>query len=287
MKAALILSAALLSTTTFAGMAQAQDVQIENAVGRVIVLVEDRTDVAVEIERGRADLPVPTVRQRGDRIEVEGNLPRRAIRNCRSGPASARQPGEGASVDLREFGRVRLDEAPLIVVRTPRKVEVSASGAVFGTIGRGASDVEFGNAGCGDWTIANVTGTLDLSLEGSGDAVVGTSQRLKIGIEGSGDVRAGATRDLDVGIGGSGDVEVAGVNGPVELSVAGSGDLRVRGGTAPRMDISIAGSGDVEFRGTVGDLSVSIVGSGDVRVHDVTGRVNRSVLGSGDIRIGR
>ncbi|HAJ02558.1 MAG TPA: hypothetical protein DCL55_04850, partial [Brevundimonas sp.] len=96
MKSALILSAALLSTTALAGTAQAQDVQIENAVARVIVLVEDRADVAVEIERGRADLPVPTVRQRGDRIEVDGNLPRRAIRNCRSGPASARQPGEGA-----------------------------------------------------------------------------------------------------------------------------------------------------------------------------------------------
>jgi len=82
MKSALILSAALLSTTALAGTAQAQDVQIENAVARVIVLVEDRADVAVEIERGRADLPVPTVRQRGDRIEVDGNLPRRAIRNC-------------------------------------------------------------------------------------------------------------------------------------------------------------------------------------------------------------
>ncbi len=287
MKTALTLSATLVSALALAGAAQAQEVQIENAVARVIVLVEDRTDVAVEIERGRADLPVPTVRQRGDRIEVDGNLPRRAIRNCRSGPASARQPGEGASVDLREFGRVGLDEAPLIVVRTPRKVEVSASGAVFGTIGRGASDVEFGNAGCGDWTIANITGTLDLSLAGSGDAVVGTSDRLKIAIGGSGDVRAGATRDLDVGIGGSGNVEVAGVDGPVELSVAGSGDLLVRGGTAPRMDISIAGSGDVEFRGTVGDLSVSIVGSGDVRVREVTGGVNRSILGSGDIRIGR
>lgn len=287
MKTALILSAALLSTTALGGTAQAQDVQIENAVARVIVLVEDRTDVAVAIERGQADLPVPTVRQRGDRIEVNGNLPRRAIRNCRSGPDGARQPGEGASVDLRDVGRVRLEEAPLIVVRTPRQVEVSASGAVFGTIGRGASDVEFGNAGCGDWTIANVTGTLDLSLAGSGDALVGTSDRLKIGIGGSGSVRAGATRDLDIGIGGSGDVEVAGVNGPVELGVAGSGDLLVRGGRAPRMDISVAGSGDVEFRGTVGDLSVSIAGSGDVRVHEVTGRVSRAILGSGYISIGR
>lgn len=287
MKTALILSAALMSTTALAGAAQAQDVQIENAVARVIVLVEDRSDVAVEIERGRADLPVPTVRRSGDRIEVDGNLPRRAIRNCRSGPDSARQPGEGASVDLRDIGRVNLSEAPLIVVRTPRKVEVAASGAVFGTIGRGASDVEFGNAGCGDWTIASVTGTLDLSLAGSGDAVVGSSDRLKVGIGGSGNVRAGATRDLEVGIAGSGDVEVAGVNGPVELGVAGSGDLLVRGGAAPRMKISVAGSGDVEFRGTVGDLDVSVAGSGDVRVHEVTGRVSRAIIGSGDIRIGR
>ena len=74
MKTAFILSAALLSTTALAGTAQAQDVQIENAVARVIVLVEDRSDVAVEIERGRADLPLPTVRQRGDRIEMRHQL---------------------------------------------------------------------------------------------------------------------------------------------------------------------------------------------------------------------
>jgi hypothetical protein len=287
MKTALILSAALLSTTALVGTAQAQDVQIENAVARVIVLVEDRSDVAVEIERGRADLPVPTVRRRGDRLEVNGNLPRRAIRNCRSGPDGARQPGEGASVDVRDVGRVNLADAPLIVVRTPRSVNVSASGAVFGTIGRGATDVDFGNGGCGDWTIANVDGGLDLSMGGSGDALVGTSDRLEIAIGGSGSVRAGATRDLEVSIGGSGDVEVAAVNGPVELAVGGSGELLVRGGTAPRMDISIAGSGDVEFRGTVGDLDVAVAGSGDVRVYEVTGRVSRAVLGSGDISIGR
>ena len=46
MKSALILSAALLSTTALAGTAQAQDVQIENAVARVIVLVEDRAVAA-------------------------------------------------------------------------------------------------------------------------------------------------------------------------------------------------------------------------------------------------
>src|SRR5690606_10357468 len=106
-----------------------------------------------EIERGRADLPVPTVRQRGDRIEVDGNLPRRAIRSCRSGRLGTPMPGEGASVEVRGTGRVDLSDAPLIIVHTPRDVDLGVQGAVFGAIGRGATNVDFGNGGCGDWTI--------------------------------------------------------------------------------------------------------------------------------------
>ena len=46
---------------------------------------------------------------------------------------------------------------PQVVIRTPRDVNVDAGGAVFGSVGRSAS-LDLGNAGCGDWTIANVDG---------------------------------------------------------------------------------------------------------------------------------
>lgn len=267
------------------------EVEIDNAVARVAVLVEDRTDIAVEIEPGSADLPTLRVTRNGDDVRIDGGLGRRglfggsSIRNCRSGPGTG-QPGAGASVEVRNVGRVNLSDAPLIVIRTPRAVDVGASGAVFGSIGRGASSVDLGNGGCGTWHVANTEGPMSLRIRGSGDMRAGTSTALEARIAGSGSLTAGATGDLKASVTGSGDVTIARVDGPTDISIAGSGDVAVRAGASPNLRISITGSGDVEFGGVAGDVSVSIAGSGDVRVARATGSVSRSIVGSGDIRIG-
>ncbi len=270
------------------------EVEIEHAVARVVVIVEDRADVAVEIEQGSSRLPPLRVTRRGDDIRVDGGLTRRfagvrigdVIGECRSGPDRTR-PGEGASVNVRNIGRVELNDAPLIVVRSPRAVQLEAGGAVFGSIGRGAASVDLDAHGCGDWIVANTDGPVSASSAGSGDIVVGTSRSLDVDLSGSGNVIAGATGAFDVSIAGSGGATVAEVNGETDISIAGSGEVAVRRGRAPDLDISIAGSGDVDFGGVAGDVSISIAGSGDVRVAEATGSVSRSVAGSGDIRIGR
>ena len=208
-----------------------------------------------------------------------------SMRNCNAGSDSER-PGEGASVEVRDHGRIEVSRAPLIVIRTPRNVDVDASGAVFGSVGRGAASVDLGNSGCGHWNVANTEGPVSLSIAGSGDLRAGTSTGLEISISGSGSVTAGATRGLEVSIGGSGDVIVARVDGPTEMSIAGSGDVRVRGGTSPNLSIGIAGSGDVDFAGVAGDVDVSMVGAGDVTVARATGSVSRSIMGGGSVRIG-
>ena len=105
--------------TSCAAPAFAADVEIKDAIARVVVIVEDRSDIGVEITPGRADLPAPRVQRRGGDVRIDGGL-RNAFRNCSSGPSSARQPGEGATVEVRRIGRVRLEDAPLIVLRTPR-----------------------------------------------------------------------------------------------------------------------------------------------------------------------
>ena len=246
----------------------------------------------VEIEQGTSSLPALRVSRDGDNVRIDGGLRRRGlfsgggfIRNCRSGPAGG-EPGAGASVEVRNVGRINLSDAPLIVIRTPRAVDVDASGAVFGSVGRGASSVELGNGGCGTWHVANTEGPVSLSVAGSGDIRTGTSASLDIAIGGSGSVRAGATRELDISIGGSGDVVVARADGPTDIAIGGSGDVDIRAGAVPDLSISIAGSGDVNFGGVAGDVSVSIAGSGDVVVARATGAVSRSVVGAGDIRIG-
>ena len=294
---AILLSAVAAAATIAAvspALAQSPEVEIEHAVARVVVIVEDRADIGVEIERGSSQLPQLRVTRRGDDVRIDGGLGRRfaglrvgdSIRNCRSGPDRTR-PGEGASVEVRNIGRVNLDDAPLIVIRSPRHVNIDTGGAVFGSVGRGATSVDMGNGGCGDWVIANTDGPVDASLGGSGDVMVGSTRSLEVSLAGSGDLTAGATGSLDLSLAGSGGAAIAEVNGDTDISIAGSGEVAIRRGRSPNLDISIAGSGDIDFGGTAGDVSVSIAGSGDIRIAEATGSVSRSVVGSGDIHIGR
>lgn len=289
--------ASAIAVAAVAGPALAKtgpEVEIRHAVARVAVVVEDRTDIAVEVEQGSSGLPAVQVTRDGPNVRIDGGLSGRrglfgrgdGLRNCRSGRDNARTPGEGASVEVRNVGRVNLTDAPLIVIRTPRNVNVDASGAVFGSIGRGAASIELGNSGCGDWNVANTDGRMSLGVAGSGDIRAGTSSELEASISGAGSITAGATRGLDVSVSGAGDVIVARVDGPTEISLAGAGDVSVRGGTAPTLSINVAGVGDVDFDGVAGDVDVSLAGVGDVNIARATGSVSRSVAGLGDIHIG-
>jgi len=291
---AILLSAAAIAAIAGPALAKEPRVEIEHAVARVVVIVEDRADIGVEIQQGSSRLPALRVERRGDEVHIDGGLGRRvgglrvgdSIRECRSGPDRTR-PGHGASVEVRDLGRVSLDDAPLIVIRSPRAVNVDASGAVFGSIGRGATSVEMGNGGCGDWVIANTDGPVVASMGGSGALMAGASRSLEANLGGSGELTAGATGALELNMGGSGEARIAQVDGDAEISIGGSGEVSIRRGRIPNLEISVAGSGDVDFGGTAGDVSVSIAGSGDIRIAEATGAVSRSVIGSGDIRIGR
>ena len=296
MKAILLSAVAAAATAAAAtsALAQSPEVEIEHAVARVVVIVEDRADIGVEIQQGSSQLPALRVMRRGDDVRIDGGLGRRvagvrmgdSIRNCRSGPDRSR-PGQGASVQVRDIGRVNLDDAPLIVIRSPRDVHIDAGGAVFGAIGRGATSVDMGNGGCGDWVIANTDGPVDASMGGSGELTVGTSRSLDASLGGSGRLTAGATGSLDLSLGGSGEAMIAQVDGDADIAIGGSGEVAIRRGRIPNLEIAIGGSGDIDFGGTAGDVSVSIAGSGDVRIAEATGNISRSVVGSGDIRIGR
>lgn len=289
MKSAIIFSvaASVLALAASPAFAKDPEVRIKDAVARVAVIVEDRADVAVEIERGRSSLPALEVRRIGDRVEIDGQLNGRSrINNCRSGD-NPRQAGDGASVEVRGVGRVALSDAPLIVIRSPRDVNVSAGSAVFGSIGRGASSVDLTSGGCGDWDVANTDGPVEITIGGSGDVRMGSSRSLDATLGGAGSLSTGATGNLDLTIGGSGEARIAGVNGPVDVTIGGAGEVDILRGNAPSFDVTIGGSGDVDFGGTAGDVSVTIAGSGDVSVARATGRISRTVMGSGDLNIGR
>lgn len=256
------------AASALASPAFAQEVEIDNAVARVVVIPEDRTDIQVTVDQGAAGLPPVEVTRRGRDIRIDGGL-RRRIQRCRSDDfvANPTEMPAGTTVQVRNHGEVEVSEAPLIIIRTPMEVNVDAEGAIWGAIGR-SSGVELASGGCGDWSVANTTGDLSIAIGGSGD------------------VRAGTAQGLEVAIGGSGNVNVNAINGPAEVAIGGSGELRIAGGQASSLDIAIGGSGTVIFNGEAGNVSATIAGSGDIAIDRVTGTINRTVLGSGEIRVG-
>ncbi|MCR5875360.1 DUF2807 domain-containing protein [Phenylobacterium sp. J426] len=271
---ALLTAAAAIS---LASAASAASVEVKDAVARVTVIPENRSDIKVEIIQPNARAPLQ-VRSRGDRVIVDGDLDRK-IRNCRGS-------GENRSVEVRGVGVIAWREMPQVVIRTPRDVRLEAGGAVYGSVGRSAS-LTLSNAGCGDWTVANVDGPMRLRQAGSGDTRTGQAGSAEIKIAGSGDVATAEIRGgVDIDIAGSGGVAVRSVQGPLSVSIAGSGDVTVAGGRATTMTASIAGSGDVDFRGVADSLKARVAGSGDVRAREVKGEVSKSIMGSGAVTIG-
>lgn len=264
--------AALLGATA----AQAASVEFKDAVVRVVVIPESRSDVKVEVLTTSPGLPL-AVRTEGEKTVVDGDLGRGAIHNCRTINGETTVWARGKS-----FG---WDAIPQVVVRVPMAASVAGGGAVFGSIGR-TDSLTLSNAGCGDWTVANVAGDLQVNLAGSGDVTVGSAGATTINIAGSGDVKTAAVGALTVNIAGSGDMEAAAASGAVNARVMGSGDVTVRGGDVGAVSVSIAGSGDVTIQAPADSLSASIAGSGDVRVLSVSGPISKKVAGSGDVSVG-
>lgn len=267
-----VATAALLGATA----AQAASVEIKDAAARVVVMPEDRADVKVEFLTTNPGLPL-TVRTEGDKTIVDGDLGRMAIKNCRTinGVTSVSVNGKSYS----------WDNLPQIVVHMPMDVVVGGGGAVFGSVGR-SNSLTLSNAGCGNWTVANVAGELKVNQAGSGDTTVGTAGSVSINIAGSGDVATASIGALAVNIAGSGDVEAAAVSGPLSANIMGSGDVKIRGGQVGAVAVSIAGSGDVTVMAPADSVTAKIAGSGDVRVIRVSGPVVKKVAGSGEIIVG-
>ena len=275
--AAVAISSLALSGVALADAANAASVEVKDAVARVTVIPEARSDIKVEMLTTNPSLPLE-VRQMGDRVIVDGRLGHR-IRSCHSDNGTPK-------VHVAGVGEVAWADMPQIVIRTPKDVNVGAGGAVYGSVGK-SDNLDLSNAGCGDWVVANVAGKMKLNVAGSGDTHTGSAGETRVRIAGSGDVRSQAIAGgLEVDVAGSGDVTTASVSGPLDVKVAGSGDVKIGGGHVPSMKVSIAGSGNVVLDGIADTLDARIAGSGDVRVKQVTGSVSKAVLGSGGVTIG-
>lgn len=262
-----------------AGAAQASPVlHINGAAARVVVAPEARSDIAVTIIKTNPRLPL-RVEKFGGTVTIAGDIGHR-VHVCRTLMGHR-------SVAVWGRGDIAYEDMPQVIVHTPMDVRITAGDAVFGAIGRSDS-LELSNRGCGEfWTVANVKGHMRLSEAGSGDARAGGAQSAELMVAGSGNVVTGDIREGLVAVStGSGDISAASVNGPFNVRIAGSGDIRAHGGQVSDLNAQVAGSGDVRFGGVAHTLKASVAGSGDVSVAEVTGLVSKRVFGSGQVSVG-
>ncbi|MBB4658214.1 GIN domain-containing protein [Parvularcula dongshanensis] len=295
----------------------ADTVSIEDAIGTVTVTFDDGEDVRVALSDGNTR-PL-TVRQDGDRIEIEGpdaideddfwaEHQRYAKGGFGVGPIRidmgrrtiVREDGEDPA-----FARL-LEDYPVIAIRAPRgtalTVEDSAlrlrgEGAAAGALSLGPNTylvADLGDAqsaavtlsGVGQIKLGAIEGDAAVDLLGSGDVAFGDAGTARLTLKGSGDIVGGAVNgDARIELQGSGDVTLGAVSGATALSLRGSGDVGVRETGA--LDVALVGSGDIEVGRVDGAVSVELRGSGDVSLRD--GRADpfeATLTGSGDIEFG-
>jgi hypothetical protein len=95
--------------------------------------------------------------------------------------------------------------------------------------------------------------------------------------------KVGRVSSADISLDGTGHIDVAAVNGPLKLDIAGSGKVNVGPTQGVRADI--AGAGDAALGPIAGPLSVDIAGSGDISTPRVNGSVKVDIAGSGSVNI--
>jgi hypothetical protein len=252
-------------------------VEIRDAVARVTVVPEDRSDIKVEMLTTNGALPLE-VRNEGSATVVTGNLAHR-ISDCHG-------RGDHPSVRVRGVGEVNWEDMPQVVIHTPKAVVLESNGAVYGVVGRAAS-LDMENSGCSGWTVADVAGEASLRESGAGSVKMGAAGKLTLRLSGAGSVHATkVSQALDATLSGVGGVNVDELAGSMMAHVSGVGHIKVAQGHATAVHASVSGMGGVDFGGDAQSLDASISGLGNVRIKSVSGQVVKSVSGGGHVSIG-
>ena len=282
--AGVLLAGALMA----AGPACAAQLIIRDAVVEVRVIPQDRDNIEVHIQKANPKLPLTVENGLGGDVIVDGGQRYGMWKFLLGGRTTDCMNGDSAhQVHVWGVGNVREDELPQIIVLTPKDARVSTNGATFGTIER-SSAVRLSIAGCDQWTIANVEGSLDLHDAGVGIVHAGSAGSMNLRIAGMADV---TTHDIANGaefqVAGVGKIHTLAVSGPIKVHIAGHADVTIDGGHASDIDVHIAGSGKLHDLGTADTLEASIAGSGDINVAHVSGAVTKSIAGVGTVNVGR
>jgi len=269
----LLLSALAMTAPT---LANAAAVDLKNVYANLEIIPEDRADVAVEVRASDGKLPRPTVTRSGGDVLVDGQLS--AFHTC-SGIHL------GRAVYLSGHGWVGASSALNITVRTPRDAHITVSGAVIGNV-RAAQDFELRASGCGQWRIADVSGTLSIRQSGEATILAGDAGKAVLDLSGLTRVDLAAVHALNVDMSGMGKIQLKSISGPVDASLSGMGSVNIAGGRAERVKADVAGMGGFSLHGSATELEADVSGIGGVHVDHVYGEVKKSVSGIGRVSVG-
>jgi hypothetical protein len=132
-----------------------------------------------------------------------------------------------------------------------------------------------------------VGGPLHLDISGSPHVDVTEVTDLTMDASGSGQARFGnVSGSVHLSLSGSGLVSVAhGQTQAVTIDASGSGSFTMDGGSVGKLAVSSSGSAKIEFGGRIETAAVALSGSGDVHIHQLTGALTQDISGSGTVQI--
>lgn len=271
--------AGLAALAAVPAWADGATVRLDHLAARVIVIPEARANITAEVVAGKGSLPKPTLHVSGAELTVAGGLPASRLHNCH-----IRDHGRGVSLGF--WSRVRTEDLPVVTLHVPLDVSIDANGAIIGEIGATHS-LKLRQERCGGWRLGDVSERLGLELQGMGDIDVGRVGEANLQLQGLGDVHVRSTRALSANLQGLGDVRIDEVNGPVEATLDGMGDLKIKGGHATSFKARLDGMGDIVFSGVADTVDASADGMGSITIAKATGEVHKNASGFSHIKVGR
>ena len=274
----LIALSAGMAAMALPSWAEGPTVRLDHVAARVVIIPEARSNITAEVTAGKT-LPRPTLQVSGAELTVSGGIPKQRLHSCHV-------TDHGHAVNLGFWSHTREEDLPQVRLHVPEDVTVIVNGAVLGQIGS-LHSLRFTQQGCGGWHVGDVSERFALELQGTADVDAGSVGEANLDLEGLGDVHVHSTKGLTTRMQGLGDVRIDDVEGPVDASVEGMGDLKIKGGHCTSFHARLDGMGDITFGGVAETVDASAEGLGSIRVAKATGEVHKSSTGLSHVSVGQ
>jgi hypothetical protein len=270
-------TAAAALAAAMAGEAAAAELVLDQAVARVVVIPEARSDIQVEVAQGRNGAPPVRVSRSGDSVTVSGGS---RVRMCNF------DTEDGGWIMLSKSGpRVDMEDFASVTVRAPRDVRISGGGgAILGSIGR-SQTLTMEQSGCAHWTAGDVAGPLQAEMSTGANLRAGTVPTARLNATSGGAVRVVRADRLDATATAGGVIKANAAPGVVVATATGGGVVTIDGGSTRSLTGTATGGAHIRHKGRVGELEASASGGAVIKVEHAGRVLSRYAHGGSSVVI--